>query len=302
MLRKNIKLKVVFTVLLTALFYFQSVAQQGWDVPADKKVKNSYIKFDAASAKEGEAIYTKNCLSCHGNPTKDNSMKSLKPVPPDLSGAKTQKLTDGELFYILNTGRGLMPSFSNVLSESDRWKTIAYMRSFNSSYVQVLSKTDPTKSKLVKINMDYDSLKSVVRVHVTAAEKNGVVVLKNAEVALFAARYFGRLQVDKTMRTDNNGMATFGFNKTLPGDKQGYVNMIVKVNDDNYGEIESQSKMKIGVPTDKPSLTEKRAIWNVLSKAPIWLIVLYTSGVLVFGAFLLFILYKLFRIKKSGEN
>ena len=302
MLKKNIKLKVVFTVLFTALFYFQSAAQQGWDVPADKKAKNSYIKFDGASAKEGEAIYTKNCLSCHGNPTKGNSMKSLKPVPPDLSGAKTQKLTDGELFYILNTGRGLMPSFSNVLSESDRWKAISYIRSFNNSYVQVLSKTDPTKSKLVKINLDYDSLKSVVHVHVTAAEKSGVVALKNAEVVLFAARYFGKLQIDKTLRTDNNGMATFGFNKTLPGDKQGYVNMIAKVNDDNYGEIESQSKLKIGVPTDKPSLTEKRAIWNVLAKAPIWLIVLYTSGVLVFGAFLLFILYSLFRIKKSGKN
>ena len=39
--RKNIKLKVVFTVLFTALFYFQSAAQQGWDVPADKKAKNS---------------------------------------------------------------------------------------------------------------------------------------------------------------------------------------------------------------------------------------------------------------------
>jgi len=302
MLRKNIDFKVVFTVLLTALFYLQPFAQQGWDVPADKKAKNSYIKFDGASAKEGEAIYTKTCLSCHGNPTKGNSMKSLKPVPPDLSGAQTQKLTDGELFYILNTGRVIMPSFSNVLSESDRWKVISYIRSFNNSYIQVLSKTDPTKSKLVKINLKYDSLQSVIHVQVTAAEKSGVVALKNAEVVLFAARYFGRLQIDKTSHTDNNGMAMFSYNKTLPGDKLGNVDLIVKVNDDAYGEIESQSKMKIGMPTDKPSLTEKRAIWNVLVKAPIWIIMLYTSGVLVFGAFLLFLLYNLYKLRKLGEK
>ena len=301
MLRIHILSKVVFTVLFTALLSLPSFGQ-GWNVPADKKDKNSYVKFDGATSKEGEAIYTKNCLSCHGNPGKGNSMKSLKPIPPDMTSGQTQKLTDGELFYILNVGRGLMPSFSNVLSETDRWKVVSYIRSFNNSYVQVLSKTDPTKSKLVKINLDYDSIKSVVRVHITAAEKAGVVALKNAEVVLFATRYFGRLQIDKSVRTDNNGMATFNFAKNLPGNKVGDVELVVKVNDDNYGEIESKSTLKIGVPTDKPSLTEKRAIWNVLAKAPIWLIFLYSFGVLTFGAFLFFLLNGLRKLWNAGKN
>lgn len=301
MLRKNLKLRVLLTVVFTALFYIYPYAQ-GWDVPADKKAKNSYIKFDGATSKEGEAIYTKNCLSCHGNPGKGNSLKSLKPIPPDVSSVTTQKLTDGELFYILNTGRVLMPSFKNVLSENDRWKVISYIRSFNNSYVQVLSKTDPNKSNLVKINLVYDSIKSVVRVKVTAAEKSGVVTLKDAEVLLFANRYFGKLQIDKTLRTDKDGVAVFNFNKTLPGDSIGNVDLVVKVNDEIYGEIESQSKFKIGVPTNKPSLTADRAIWNVLLKAPIWTIVLYTSGVLAFGLFLLYILFGLYKIKKSGDK
>jgi mono/diheme cytochrome c family protein len=301
MLRKNIPYRFVLTVILVASFYLQPFAQ-GWDVPADKKAKNSYIKFDKATAKEGETVYTKNCQSCHGDIGKNNSLKSLKPIPPDLSSTKSQQLTDGELFYILNTGRMIMPSFNNVLSETDRWKVISYIRSFNNSYIQVLSKTDPTKSNLVKINLSYDSINSIVRVQVTASEKAGVVALKNSEIILFANRYFGKLQIDKTLRTDNDGIALFRFTKNLPGDKSGNVELIVKVNDDKYGEILSQSKLKIGVPTDKPSLTEKRAIWNVLLKAPIWLIITYTSGVLIFGVFLLFLLYGLFRIKKSGNN
>ena len=301
MLRKNIPFRVVLTVIFIALFYLQPFAQ-GWDVPADKKAKNSYVEFDKSTAKEGEVVYSKNCQSCHGNPGKGNSLKSLKPIPPDLSLTKTQQLTDGELFYILNTGRMIMPTFKNVLSENDRWKVISYIRSFNNNYVQVLSKTDPNKSNLVKINLLYDSIKSVVKVQVTASEKAGVVVLKDAEILLFANRYFGKLQIDKTLRTDKDGIALFHFTKNLPGDKSGNVELIVKVNDENYGEIESQSKLKIGVPTDKPSLTEKRAIWNVLSKAPIWIIITYTSGVLIFGAFLLFLLYGLFKIKKSGNN
>jgi len=297
MIRNYIHLKISILLLFTALFYLQPLAQN-WDVPADKKAKNSFIKFDASSAKEGEIIYTKNCQSCHGNPGKGNSLKTLKPVPPDMSSLKTQALTDGELFYILNTGRMIMPSFKNILSENERWKTISYIRSFNKNYVQVLSKTDPTKSTLVKATMVFDSLTSKLKVKVIANEKSGIVSLKDAEVLLFAKRYFGRLQIDKTLRTNNDGLAIFNFKKDLPGDKTGNVDLIVKVNDEVYGETEFTDKLKIGVPTDKPSLTEKRAIWNVLAKIPIWLMIIYTSGVLFVGACFLYIFFGLYKFSK----
>jgi mono/diheme cytochrome c family protein len=301
MLRKYYHQKVLLSVLLLAFVALQSMAQ-GWDVPADKKVKNSYVKFDATSAKEGEAVYTKNCQSCHGDAGKNNSLKSLKPTPPDLSSATTQKLSDGELFYILSTGRGLMPNFKEVLSETDRWKVISYIRSFNSNYVQVLSKTDPTKVNLVKITLTYDSLKNAITVKVIANEKSGVVHLKNAEVLLFVKRYFGRLQLDKTMRTNDEGVAVFNFEKNIPGDKTGKLDLIVKVNDENYGEIESVSTLKLGIPTDVPSLRANMAIWNTMAKAPVWIITLFSFGILVFVAFLVFVLSNLKKFKDSGNN
>lgn len=302
MLRKNISLKVALTLVATALVCIQTLAENNWNVPADKKAKNSYIKFDAASAGQGEAIYTKNCVSCHGDPGKGNSLKSLSPIPPDLSSAKTQELTDGEFFYILSTGRVIMPSFKDVLSEDERWRVISFIRSFNKNYVQVLSTFDPTKGKLVKINISFDSKKNQIIAHVNATEKTGIVTLKDAQISLFASRYFGKLQIDKTQRTNGDGVAAFNFPKDLPGDKAGNVELTVKVNDEKYGEVDSISKMKIGIPTDKPSLTEKRAIWNVLSKAPIWIIVLYTSGVLIFGLILLYLFYNLRKLKKIGDN
>lgn len=289
---KNIKLSLVFTLIFSGVLILNTFADN-WDIPVDKKEKNSYVKFDAAASKEGQTIYTKNCSSCHGDIGKNNSLKSLKPIPPDMASAKTQSYTDGELFYILNTGRGLMPSFKNVLNETERWKVISYVRSFNNNYVQVLSKTDPTKSNLVKINLVYDSIKSVVNVQVTASEKNAVVTLKDAEIILFVSRTFGKIQIDKALRTDNEGRATFNFAKDMPGDKLGNLELVVKVNDEVYGEIESKSTLKIGVPTNRPSLTEKRAMWNVMAKAPIWLLSIYTLAVISFIIFLSFLLYKL---------
>jgi mono/diheme cytochrome c family protein len=301
MLKKNINIRIIFAFIFILLSFFQ-VNAQGWDIPADKKAKNSYIKFDSNTAKEGEAIYTKNCKSCHGDIGKGNGIKTLNPIPPDLASETTQKLTDGELIYILNVGRNAMPNFKNTLSEEERWKVISYIRSFNKQYVQVLSKTDPTKSKLVKVDFNFNATTNKVNVSVKANETSGVVVLKDAEIMLFVNRYFGKLQIDKTLRTDMDGNAVFSFPKDLPGDKLGYLELVIKVNDEIYGEIESIKKLQIGIPTDKPSLTEKRAIWNVLKLAPWWIIITYTSMVLIVGLFLLLIVRNLFKIKKLGEK
>lgn len=298
MYKKNIGFKLS-TILAFSFLCLQSFAQN-WNIPADKKAKNSYIQFTPSTAKEGEDSYNKNCMSCHGNPGKGNSMKALKPVPPDLGSSVTQLRTDGDLFFIITTGRAIMPSFKDIFSEEARWKLISYIRSFNKQYVQVLSRFNPLKAKLVKFNMAYNPLTHMIQLVVTANETTGKVVLKNDAVALYAKRYFGRLQLDKVMNTNVDGIASFKFPTDLPGDKSGNVVLIAKVSDDNYGEVEYQQKFKIGIPTDKPPLTQKRAIWNVVEKAPVWLLATYTTGVLVVGLFLLYILSTLWKLKKSG--
>ena len=196
----------------------------------------------------------------------------------------------------------VMPSFKNVFSEDERWKIISYLRSFHKGYVQVLSKFDPRKSKLVKMVLSFNPLTHLVRVEIKATEKTGIVLLKNDEVELFVTRYFGRLKIDKSMTTNNQGIAFFKFPEDLPGDKTGLVELVAKVSDDNYGEVEKQNKFKIGIPTDKPPLTANRAIWNVVEKAPVWLLITYTSAVLFFVLFLAFILNNLRKLKKAGTT
>ena len=115
-------------------------------------------------------------------------------------------------------------------------------------------------------------------------------------------RYFGRLQVDNTQRTDKNGLASFNFPKDLPGDKLGNLELIVKVNDVNYGEIESTDTLKIGIPTDKAGLTEERAMWNVLTKAPYWIIFAYLFGVFLVTSVLLYIIFSLYKVLKKGNS
>ena len=300
MYKKIIGFKIS-TIIIFSLLCLQTFASS-WNIPAAASAKNSYIQFTPATTKAGEAIYTENCMSCHGNPGKGNSLKGLNPVPPDLGGATTQQRSDGDLFFIITTGKVIMPSFGTVLTEDQRWKVISFIRSFNKTYVQVVSKKiNPAKNNLLKTNILFDPKTHIVRVEVSANEPTGIVLLKNAQVTLDVKRYFGQLQIEKPIKTDNAGVAEFNFPTDLPGDKYGNLNLTVKVTDDNYGDKETQREFKIGVPTDKPSLTEKRAIWNVEAKAPIWILLTYAFCVLIVLSVFVYIFYSLYKLNKTGK-
>jgi mono/diheme cytochrome c family protein len=101
-----------------------------WDVPADfKTMKNPVAKGDESN-KAGQALYVKNCASCHGKTGLGDGVKArmLKDFPGDFSGAYSQNQTDGEHFYKTKTGRGEMPKYEGKLSDDDIWNIVNYMR------------------------------------------------------------------------------------------------------------------------------------------------------------------------------
>ena len=103
-----------------------------WDVPADfKTMKNPVAKGDESN-KTGQALYVKNCASCHGKTGLGDGVKArmLKDFPGDFSGAFFQNQTDGEHFYKTKSGRGEMPKYEGKLADDDIWNIVNYMRTF----------------------------------------------------------------------------------------------------------------------------------------------------------------------------
>lgn len=283
-------------VLLTCLF---RVNGQTWDVPADKKTRTSTLLFNAETAKKGETLFQRNCQSCHGEPGKGNYV-SLNPSPGDPATDKFQKQTDGALFYKMTTGRSPMPQFKDVLSEEERWQIIAYFRSFNKSYVQPPINGPGKAAEVPKalLTIHYDSIKSVLQVNVTDTLKKP---LPHAELNLFVKRYFGNLQIGESETTDESGIARFDFPKDIPGDKTGKLILFVSLSS-KEGEMRVSDTLSIGVPTNLPPLTAKRAMWNIGKKAPVWLIVSYLSVVITIWAFLFYIVYLLVKIRNANKE
>lgn len=272
-------------------------------VPAEDGARHSPIAFNDSTRKAGAVIFNANCKSCHGDPGKNNAIP-LVPPPPDPASAKMQSNSDGALQYKLVQGRGPMPSFKNTLSSTDIWRVISYIRSYNDKYVQEIAINPGGKGAAVhdvKMLITWLKEENKVQAFISSSKENVVQPVAGAEVKLFAKRYFGNLLIDEARSTDSQGKALFNFPKDLPGDSAGFVQLVAKLSDGAvFGEAKVDTTLAIGVPTFRPPLNEQRAMWNVVQKAPIWLLLSYTFSVVAAWGFIIYVLLQIRAIYRAG--
>ncbi len=129
-------------ILLTAfLFFFLSQTSysqakpkgQPWPAPASAISTKNPVKVDALSIKDGKELYIKNCQSCHGDLGKGDGTKSrnIDIACGDFTTPDFKKVTDGEIFWKITTGRKPMPTFDKKLSDVERWSIVNYIRTLN---------------------------------------------------------------------------------------------------------------------------------------------------------------------------
>jgi len=100
-----------------------------WKAPAEAKATKNPVAR-AAGIKDGKAAYDTGCAVCHGATGKGDGpgAAALNPKPKDLNDKGIQAQTDGELFWKISEGRGVMPPWKH-LSEKDRWSLVHHIRS-----------------------------------------------------------------------------------------------------------------------------------------------------------------------------
>lgn len=268
---------------------------QDSDIPVAERNRTSPILFNTEIVRQGNTIYQNNCKSCHGDPGRGN-YAVMDPIPVDPVSRQYQENTDGEMFYILREGRGLMPSFAGALSEMERWAVIAYVRSFNRDYVQ------PPLAEIIDLE-----LTGTLALLITANPNLGKVYAQlidtisggskpvaNAQIRLAVRRTFGNLQVGEST-TDEKGIAEFNFPTSLPGDTSGNVTMIAIAGSEGK-EVRATAVEPIGAITIPKRLLDQRTWWNVSAMAPLWLIATFSLSLLaglLTVAYVLFLLYKI---------
>lgn len=270
-------------LLLTFTILYQYLPAQEWVVPQEYRLRLSPFEFTEASAEAGRTIYTASCLSCHGNPGRNNFLRSLNPQPGDPASDEYQSNSDGEIFYKVSEGRGQMPGFKNVLTQTDIWNVVSYVRTFNPDYVQVVApprRSDAPDYSYTTLTLAKSDIDKTLSVKVEGFIDGTPVNVPDATVQLSAERYFGRQLLAENMNTNSDGIATFTIPEGIKGDSEGNVTLRARLTEEDlYGIASTDTVLMIGEPVIPVSLTEKRAMWNTVQKAPVWLIITFTLAV-----------------------
>lgn len=295
----------IFSILLILLLVGSGLfAQEEWLVPEAQKAKLSKFEFDEQSRQAGDVLYQTNCKSCHGDPGQANYLTTLTPTPTDPAGEHFQSNLDGELYYKIRTGKGQMPSFRMVLTPNQIWQLIAYLRSFNESYIQEIAEIiEGMESKWdeIEIKLSVYGERGDIKADVTGFEESGTSPVPGVEIQLFSKRTFGNLLLEEGL-TNDQGVALFNAPKDLPGNSEGQINLLARLTDEErYGTVVQDTILAVGLPLSPVSLVEERAMWNVFKKAPVWLLLAYFIGVLIVWGLIFFVMVELRSIFKIGQ-
>lgn len=80
---------------------------------------------------QGEVLYGKFCVHCHGTEGKGDGTivanGKFPGAPPSYSGA-LKNLPEGKIFHTLMYGKGLMGSHASQLSQEERWALVHYVQ------------------------------------------------------------------------------------------------------------------------------------------------------------------------------
>jgi mono/diheme cytochrome c family protein len=100
-------------------------------IPENAREQHNPMSATPENVRDGMMHFADHCAICHGNDGSGDSMigHGLYPKPPNLKMPDTQKLSDGELFWIIQNGVRFtgMPSFAEHGKE-DGWKLVLFVR------------------------------------------------------------------------------------------------------------------------------------------------------------------------------
>ena len=136
---------------VTVLLIFMGTtlhAQEKWIAPESSKQIKSPLPNTSESIANGQKTYKALCVACHGDFGKGDGVAAagLTPKPTNFTTKEFQNQTDGEVFWKLTKGRGVMASYEGMLSKEKRWEIVAYLKSLEVKVAKVEKEDNNVKN------------------------------------------------------------------------------------------------------------------------------------------------------------
>lgn len=271
---------------------------QEWEIPADQSAIASPTDYNIDNVKRGKEIYTRNCLSCHGDPGKNNPL-TLVPMPVDIASEKMQANSEGSLFYKMTVGKGVMPPFETTVSEGDRWNLVHFIKNYSPDREQLLVDAPPVKAKLLA---SVNEANGAVEILAEYEVGNGSYAsLAATPVSISSKKAFGNIEIGKAV-TNENGRAMFTIPEDVSGDEQGYLSIVVSLDENFISEEVALEEAIVGKPKEVPKLIKPEVLWSTNNNVSTWLLLSYILAAggswLVIG----YVIFQIIKIKRYSKS
>jgi mono/diheme cytochrome c family protein len=101
-------------------------------IPSDARNARNPFAGQADAWREALEHYAEHCEPCHAYDGHGGAEvgRRLNPRTPDMTKARTQQLTDGELFYIIQNGVRWtgMPAWKGEHTPDESWRLVSFIR------------------------------------------------------------------------------------------------------------------------------------------------------------------------------
>ena len=129
---KNISLMFFGLIFFVFALWAQTKAPAPeYKVPPEAAAKANPVKPTSESLAKGKKLYGYDCAMCHGEKGdgKGDMASDMKNVTDFTNPDALKNRTDGELFYVIRTGKGEMPPEGDRAKDDDIWNMVNYIRS-----------------------------------------------------------------------------------------------------------------------------------------------------------------------------
>jgi mono/diheme cytochrome c family protein len=120
------RMPVAGTIARGFLPYPYPATLEGYEA-AGANLRNPLQSTDA-NLKEGEELYGKFCVHCHGAGGEADGKVAAKLLSPPPAYSTLKNLSEGKMFHTITHGKGLMGAHAPLLSTEERWKVILYIQ------------------------------------------------------------------------------------------------------------------------------------------------------------------------------
>jgi hypothetical protein len=144
-----------------------------------------------------------------------------------------------------------------------------------------------------------DSAKTV-KVRAYTVNEGEEIPVMDEDIYVYAARMFNDLPLGEDF-LDENGEFTVEIPDDIPGDKDGYIEIIARFNDHYlFGTVEQRQTVQWGVPTDPHIPVSRRMLWTQI--APLWMIITLTIMLTGVWSHYIYVVIQLFRIRRIARE